>query len=210
MDEKEKKRKREKDTTTYNLHYLLRPVFATAERHPQPHSLQSTRAKSFTFMTNRPSILPNYKHASEQITITSKQDPTSLYGDARQLPFLPSSLEKSSPSIDEDSPVDTSASAPLSATPAAKTDSLMESIPTFHWRKDRYQELKEYLQTMNFVVEETYQDVTKAVTVKRLVSCSRLRALVSRLECLISRRLGHLVCGVCFRVQAGTKKRTQP
>ena len=51
----------------------------------------------------------------------------------------------------------------------------MESVPTFHGRKDGYEDPMEYLETITFVVEEKYAESAKAGTVKRLVFRSRLR-----------------------------------
>ena len=48
-------------------------------------------------------------------------------------------------------------------------------MPTFHGRKDGYEDPTEYLETINFVVEEKYLEATKALTVKRLVFRARLK-----------------------------------
>ena len=54
-------------------------------------------------------------------------------------------------------------------------EGIVESVPTFHGRKDGYEDPIEYLETINFVVEEKYEDERKASTVKRLVFRSRLK-----------------------------------
>ena len=48
---------------------------------------------------------------------------------------------------------------------------IVDSVPTFHGKKDGYEDPTEYLETINFVVEEKYSEEAKALTVKR----SRLR-----------------------------------
>ena len=51
----------------------------------------------------------------------------------------------------------------------------MESVPAFYGRKDGYEDPIEYLETINFVVEEKYHEDPKVWTVKRLVLRGRLR-----------------------------------
>ena len=59
--------------------------------------------------------------------------------------------------------------------PTSKMEGIVESVPTFHGKRDGYEDPTEYLETIAFVVEEKYAEPGKAATVKRLVFRSRLR-----------------------------------
>ena len=54
-------------------------------------------------------------------------------------------------------------------------DGLLESIPIFYGRKDGSEDPAEYLEMINFVVEEKYDNVEKRLTVNRMVFRGRLR-----------------------------------
>lgn len=63
----------------------------------------------------------------------------------------------------------------LPAKSNTRMEGIMESVPTFHGKKDGYEDPTEYLETINFVVEERYSDEAKALTVKRMTFRGRLR-----------------------------------
>ena len=54
-------------------------------------------------------------------------------------------------------------------------EGIIESIPTFHGKRDGHEDPTEYLETITFVVEEKYLEIENAATVKKLVFRSRLR-----------------------------------
>ena len=54
-------------------------------------------------------------------------------------------------------------------------EGIMDSVPLFYGKKDEFEDPLEYLETINFVVEEKYTEPEKATTVKRMVFRSRLR-----------------------------------
>lgn len=56
-----------------------------------------------------------------------------------------------------------------------KMEGITESVPVFHGKRDGYEDPLEYLETINFVVDEKHTDQTKALMVKRLVFRSHLR-----------------------------------
>ena len=75
------------------------------------------------------------------------------------------------------------------AIPTTRMEGITESVPTFHGKRDGYEDPTEYLETITFVVEQRYTEPEKAATVKRLVFRSRLReealAWYQRLEATV-------------------------
>ena len=58
---------------------------------------------------------------------------------------------------------------------AATMGGIMDSVPLFYGKKDGFEDPSEYLEIINFVVEEEYAEPAKAATVKRMVFRSRIR-----------------------------------
>ena len=52
---------------------------------------------------------------------------------------------------------------------------LLKSVSTFYSKKNRKEDLLEYLETINFIIKDKYNNNSKRLTIKRIVFRARLR-----------------------------------